>query len=49
MNGKKYEIYNVNNEEVYTWGYNEFIAMCNLFTLQEQHGKDIVKIRWIDR
>lgn len=44
---KKYEIYNVNTGEIYTFGYNSFTAMCNLSALKQQHGEDEVSIRWV--
>lgn len=47
--GKKYEIYNVNTGEVYTWGFNSFVAVYNLAVLKNQFGEKNVAIRWINK
>lgn len=44
---KKYEVYNVKTGEIYSWGYNEFTAMCNLRAYRTKHGDKNVDIRWV--
>ena len=45
---EKYEIYNPNTGEVYTWGNNSYTAMCNLFALKKQYGDKNVAVRWVE-